>query len=82
MRDRKRGGRANQNEARTKKENLGFDLSLKALRHSFAITKEAKEEHLFIIIIGGRGIHFSGVPVSKPQLLRKLLLCKHIHKLC
>ena len=45
---------------------LAVDLSLKALRHNFAITKEATEKGLFIIGGGGAGdIQLSEVPVVK-----------------
>ena len=39
---------------------IAFDLSPKALRHSFAITKEATEQGFFII---GEGIQFPGIRV-------------------
>ena len=43
---------------------LAFDLSLKALRHSFAITEEATEEGLFIIGEGVGVIQLPGFPVD------------------
>ena len=39
-RDRKRGARTNEKEARFAR--LAFDISLKALRHNFAIAKDAQ----------------------------------------
>ena len=43
---------------------LAFDLSLKGLRHSFAITKEAAEEGLFISVGGGWGYTTSWDPCA------------------
>ena len=44
--------------------NLAFDLSIKALRHSFAITKECQRKASLYIIGEGGVIQLPGVPVA------------------